>query len=261
MDIQTNIKNKILTDGVNLIHVDSCDSTNRMLRELAENGAPEKTVVIASMQTDGRGRLGRSFFSPDNSGLYMSILLRPEVSPENALEITTTAGIAMIRVLKEYVSGELGIKWVNDIYLNMKKVCGILTESSFNSDGTALKYAILGIGVNLFPPKHGFPDEIKSIADSVFKNAPDKNLFCEIAAKIIDAFFELYPLIGTNTLVHEYKSYSVLTGKEVIITTPSAKTSATVLGINNDYSLSVLTEYGENLNINSGDVSLSIKKK
>ncbi len=261
MNCINNINRLIKTNNVNLIYLDICDSTNKLMKELAENGANEKTVIISREQTAGRGRLGRTFYSPGESGLYMSILLRPDINPENALEITTAAGIAMVRVLEKYVSGQIGIKWVNDIYVDFKKVCGILTESSLDTDGKKLKYAILGIGANLFLPKSGFPDDIKDIAASVFESSPDSDIFCKITAEIIDTFFSVYELVGKKELIDEYRRYSVIIGKDVIITAPNGKTHAKVIGINDDYSLSVILENGEHQTVNSGDVSIRIKKK
>ncbi len=255
------IKKLIKTPGTNLIYLDTCSSTNALMREIANKGAEEKQVIIARHQSEGRGRLGRTFFSPDNSGLYMSILLRPNMPVENALEITTAAGIAVVRVLSKYVTGALGIKWVNDVYLDMKKVCGILTESTVDADGKKLKYAILGIGVNLFSPECGFPDDIKDIADSVFKTNSDSNMFCKISAEIIDEFFSIYDLIGKNVLIEEYRKYSVIIGKDILISTPNEQIPAKVTGINDDYSLSVFLENGIHQTINSGDVSVRIKKK
>ncbi len=255
------IKRYIKSEGIELIHLNSCDSTNTHLKELAEKGAPQKTVVIADCQTAGRGRLGKSFFSPEGCGLYMSILLRPELKPENALEITTAAAVAMARVTERYANAKVGIKWVNDIYVDMKKVCGILTESSIDVEQNKLKYAVLGIGFNLFTHKDGFPEEIADIACSLFQSPPDSTKKTEICAEIIDEFFSVYTDIGKRVIINEYRKYSIITGREVEIIATNKAVTARVLGINDDYSLEVITEDGKRSTVNSGEVSMKIKRK
>lgn len=255
------IKSYIRTDGIEILHLSSCSSTNTTLKELAEKGAPSKTAVIADSQSAGRGRLGKSFFSPDGCGLYMSILLRPDLAPENALEITTAAAVSTLRVIERYTTGKVGIKWVNDIYIDMKKVCGILTESSINVEQGKLNYAVLGIGLNLYMPTDGFPEDIADIASSLFQSKPDNATKAKIAAEIIDAFFEVYRELGKKTIINEYRKYSLVTGKEVYIITPNETFDATVIGINDDYSLDAITVDGKPLTVSSGDVSMKIKRK
>lgn len=255
------INNFIKVEGVKVLHLKSCDSTNTLLKKLAEENEPDKTVLIADSQSAGRGRMGRSFFSPDGCGLYMSILLRPNFKPVAALEITTAAAVAVARVVKKYTSASVGIKWVNDIYVDMKKVCGILTESSINFDDNKLNYAILGIGINLYTSPTGFPDEIARIACSLFKETPDDQTKAKITGEIINEFFDVYKQIGENTLIEEYRRLSVIIGKNVDVITPNKTVSATVNRINDDYSLEVLTNSGETMIVNSGDVSIKVKKE
>ncbi|MBO5929451.1 MAG: biotin--[acetyl-CoA-carboxylase] ligase, partial [Clostridia bacterium] len=139
------------------------DSTNTELCRLAREGAPEGTVIFADEQQKGRGRRGHTFFSP-LSGLYMSLLLRPqaEVSP---LHITTAAAVAVAEAIEQLTGIPAGIKWVNDIYCNGKKVCGILTEGAFFPGSAQLQYAVLGIGINVGLME--FPEELREIATSV----------------------------------------------------------------------------------------------
>ncbi|MDO4396216.1 MAG: biotin--[acetyl-CoA-carboxylase] ligase [Clostridia bacterium] len=128
------------------------DSTNVVAREKATAGAPDGYTVVAGSQTKGRGRMGRAFYSPAGTGVYMSLVLRPKnFSPQNAVKLTTMAAVAVCRAI-EKVSGEKAeIKWVNDVYVRGKKVCGILREASFNLEDGSLEYAVLGIGINVFP--------------------------------------------------------------------------------------------------------------
>ena len=251
------LKAHMKTD-VPVIYLDTCASTNTYVKELAKAGANHGTVVVAGSQTAGRGRMGRSFFSPDNSGLYMSILLRPLLSAAASLEITTAAAVAMTRVIKEHSCGDVGIKWVNDIYVNMKKVCGILTEAAVKPDGM-LDFAVLGIGVNLFMPEGGFPDDIRDIAASVFDTASDEIVKARFCARVTDEFFSLYPLIGKNMIVDEYRENSLVIGKKINVIKADGAYPAEALDVTRDYSLSVKYEDGTSDTINSGDVSIRLK--
>jgi BirA family biotin operon repressor/biotin-[acetyl-CoA-carboxylase] ligase len=136
------------------------------------------------MQSAGRGRLGRSFYSPGDTGLYMSILLRPALQPENAVLITCAAAVAVSNAIREVCGEEVQIKWVNDLFLHQKKVCGILTEASFSAQTNGLDYAVCGIGVNVYPPENGFPEELASIAGAVC-SAPEEGLRDRLAAAIL----------------------------------------------------------------------------
>ncbi len=227
---------------------DSVSSTNLIMKEEAKNGKESYSVLIAAHQTNGRGRMGRSFYSPDDSGLYMSVLLRPD-TPQTALHITTDAAAAVAAAL-EKLSGETAqIKWVNDIYMRGRKVCGILAESSL-SDG----YIVLGIGVNVLSPKAGFPDDIKMRAGSVFaENA--ENLREKVSVEILK---ELYKKRNNDETLFEYRRRSIITGKEIDIIKNGTAERAFVLGINDDYSLNVRKEDGSEEKLLSGDVSIRI---
>ena len=251
-------KIKPACEGIKIIMLEECTSTNTVAKEYARSGADEKTVIIAESQSAGRGRMGRSFFSPDKTGLYMSIILRPRVSGERALEITTAAAVAAARVIEKVCKETVRIKWVNDIYKNEKKVCGILTEACTCSDGS-IDYAVLGIGVNLFKPGGGFPDEISSIADSVYDCPHNQELKNEFAAELIDEFFSLYPLIGKNSFVDEYRSRSLVTGRDIYIISGEEKIPATACAIGDDYSLHVRLADGSKRVLSSGDISIKVK--
>ncbi|MBE6606467.1 MAG: biotin--[acetyl-CoA-carboxylase] ligase [Ruminococcaceae bacterium] len=249
---------KVKTAGVSIINIDTCASTNTLAKEYAENGTSEKTVIIAKMQTGGRGRMGRSFFSPENTGLYMSIILRPALTSDKALEITTAAAVAAARIIERACKSDVKIKWVNDIYKNGKKVCGILTEASVNTD-SSINYAVLGIGVNLFKPQNGFPDDISSIADSVYDCGYNEELKNEFTVMLIDEFFSIYPIIGQNSFVSEYRSRSLITGRDIYILSDDKKIPAKADAIGDDYSLHVTLDDGSKRVLNSGDVSIKVK--
>ncbi|MBQ8740941.1 MAG: biotin--[Clostridia bacterium] len=218
------------------------DSTNTVAKKLAENGADEGTVVTAIKQTAGRGRLGRTFLSK-KGGVYFSVVLRPQINPEDTLFVTVAAAVAACRAIEAVSSKKCDIKWVNDIYINGKKVCGILTEGGFNSDGT-LNYAILGVGINLFEPKGSFPGNLP-LADSVF-HKQDKIFFKNrvkerLIAEFSNNFFEIYENLEKKEFIKEYQQRSFLTGKDITYKKDGATYNAKVIEIDDNARLIVKT--------------------
>ena len=149
------IKELINSDFYDIEHIKSVTSTNDIVKELAKDGNDEGYVLIADSQTQGKGRLSRSFYSPDNSGIYMSILLRPKLQAKDFPLITTCCAVAVAKAIEKVCKIDAKIKWVNDIYISGKKVCGILVESGISNDSS---FAVVGIGVNVSVPKDNFPD-------------------------------------------------------------------------------------------------------
>ncbi len=189
------------------------DSTNRYLKALAASGAPEGAVVIANKQSAGRGRLGRSFFSPEEKGIYMSILLRPEIALERAVLITSMAAVAVARAVETVSNLPAQIKWVNDIFLNRKKVCGILTEAGISAETGSLEYAVLGIGVNVGTME--FPEELRDIATSVSNEcgfAVEKDMLVDEILKELELW---YPTLWDGGFLKESKERSILLGKKI----------------------------------------------
>jgi BirA family biotin operon repressor/biotin-[acetyl-CoA-carboxylase] ligase len=229
---------------------DITGSTNDDVKKLAETGSPEGTVVIAGEQTAGKGRLGRSFFSPKDTGLYMSVLLRPAVGAADALGITTAAGAAVACALDSVCGTNAGIKWVNDIYIGSRKVCGILTEASLSSDG-GMRYAVLGIGVNV--ADGGFPEDIKTKAGAV---GADISLRPLIAAKILELFFGYYAGFPSRSYMDEYRRRSVLTGRVIEYEQGGVLHTASVEGIDDEARLVVRDEGGSVSYLSSGEVSI-----
>ena len=190
---------------------DEVTSTNTLLKEKAAAGAREGTVIIANSQTGGKGRLGRSFYSPRNTGLDISILLRPsDLPPQKALKITTMAAVSACHAIESVLSGDdvPQIKWVNDIFYRGKKVVGILTEASVSMENGNLEYAVLGIGFNVYAPEDGFPEELKDIAGAILpERQPDaKN---KIAAEFLNHFFRIF----TSQAPHKLPCSSVSAGR------------------------------------------------
>jgi len=252
------VEKHLRTAGLSVTVYDELPSTNTVLKQFAEQGAPEGTVIFARRQTNGRGRLGRSFYSPADSGIYMSILLRPQLAAQDALLITTCAAAAVAQAIEEHTSQICGIKWVNDIFCAGKKVCGILTEASIDLESGGLNYAVLGIGINISPPKEGFPEDLKSIAGGVSEDDTG-DIGSRIAAEVIDLFFAEYPHLSEKRFLQEYRRRSILTGKRVNVLKAGAEPQpAEVLGI--DEALSLLVRYadGREEALSTGEVSVRL---
>lgn len=240
-------------------------STNTLLKELAEKGAPEGTIVIAAEQTAGKGRFTRRFVSKNKTGVYLSILLRPEISPEDSLLITTAAAVAVSKAVDELSGRECRIKWVNDVILDNRKICGILTEASFVPDGGGLEYAVLGIGVNVFEPKNGFPDEIKDTAGAALTRDLDiSDPRSRVAAGIIGSFFEIYKDIDSRSFIDEYKRRSSVIGEDVYLYSGAFDIAEAekvhVTDIDDRCRLIVRKSDGTEQTVSSGEISLKLTR-
>ncbi len=235
----------------------SITSTNTVLKEMAEKGAPEGKILIAQEQTAGRGRMNRAFYSPAGTGVYLSVLMRPKFTAEESLYITTAAAVAVAEAI-ETVSGRAAkIKWVNDVYLNGKKACGILTEASFDMESKRLDYAVLGIGVNIREPEGGFPDELKPIVTSVFSGddyAPGRR--DRLVAEIIRRFWDFYANLTQKTFLKAYKDRSMLKDQDVFVLNGSEKRPARALEIDDEFRLHVRYDDGSEDFLQSGEVSV-----
>ncbi len=217
---------------------------------------PEGVVILAESQTGGRGRMERRFFSPPGNGIYMCLLLKPEWTPALVTFITVFAAVAVCRALDEVVQLTTGIKWVNDVFCNGKKICGILTEASISAERQRVDHVIVGIGLNtgLVAP------EVAAIATSVAEqtNAPvDRN---PLVAAILNHFEPLYQLIpdaaARQLILAEYAARQMLLNQRVRVDTFRTAYDALVLGLDADAALIVRTDAGEIIHLNSGEVSV-----
>ena len=184
------ILEQYLDEKLNITIFDELDSTNNYLKKLGSQGEKETQLVIAQSQTSGRGRMGRTFYSPDGTGIYFSLLLHPKFSAKKSLFLTVMAAVSVAETVMKYNSNDVKIKWVNDIYIDGKKVCGILTECSINAD-KKLDFAVVGIGINVVAPENGFPDEVKNIATAVFPGNTQDYIKEKIVADIVNKFFDM----------------------------------------------------------------------
>lgn len=270
-------------DFYHILIEDELSSTNTVLKTMAASGAPAGTVLIARVQTAGRGRLGRVFHSPAGSGLYMSVLVRPDMAAGDALSLTTCAAVACadaadaVRAVFGCAGAPAQIKWVNDIYVpdgdGAKKVCGILSEAALIPGGDRLAYAVIGMGMNLFPPPGGFPAELSHIAGALFsaEYAADAERFpcaehlscAELLAMAAEILNRLYPMLLSPMAEQwraEYRSRSLLDGKRVAVRPASSlggdEIPALVLGIDETMGLRVRYDDGREEVLRSGEVVL-----
>ena len=223
-------------------------STNEDAKALAVAGAVHGTMVLAEEQTRGRGCLGRSFYSPKSSGVYMSIVLRPNLAMTDAVLITTAASVAVSRAVEEVSDQMPGIKWVNDVFVNEKKICGILTEavSGFESG------VVVGIGINVRDP--GFPDELKQVAGSLAGQRRDfsRNRLAALVANHLLAFSAALP---DRSFLEEYRKRSILLGKPIRFLENNVWCDAVAVDVDNSGGLVIETATGRRT-LTSGEVSV-----
>lgn len=236
--------------------LESTGSTNEVLKQEAKS-AGEWTVVIADSQTGGRGRMTRKFYSPKNCGIYMSVLLKPTLSAEKSVLITAAAAVAVSEAIEKLGHRETKIKWVNDVFIGNKKVCGILTEGGINAETMGLDWAVLGIGINAYTPEGGFNDEIADIAGAVFENRNTGNRN-RLIAEVLNRFREYYKDLETKKFFPEYKKRMLGIGSDVEVMRGGKTKKARCLGIDSECRLQVV--YGDKSEefLSSGEISVKL---
>ena len=249
--LKEKINSLICDTSYDIIVLETINSTNLYLKELAKKDAAHGTVVIADRQTNGRGRLGRQFFSPSGTGIYMSILIRPEEIKLDPQLLTVAAGVAVCRTLEDICNEAPRIKWVNDIFVGGRKVCGILAESF--SDSTGINSIIVGIGINVTTSAADFPAELSNIAGSIFPKNITRN---EIIAKVLTEFERVCNFNDAKKLIEEYKAFSLVLNKELSFTKDGKHYTGIATDINIEGNLVVKLHSGETIVLKSGEVSL-----
>lgn len=259
---------------MNIQHFETLDSTNSYAKLILETQQNlHKTVIIADTQTAGRGRLNRTFVSPAKTGLYMSIIYTHKSGITNPAKITAFTGVAVCRVLKHLYNLHANLKWVNDVYLNGKKIAGILTEGVINTQTGLIETAIIGIGINITKNPEAFSTEVQNVAGSIFddiNNCAEK-IRDELSTHIINEVFSILDDIFTadkneksqkteKKLLTEYKELSFLLGSTItvhpIIGDDKSSYSAKAIDISPDANLIVQLADGNTKTLNSGEVSL-----
>ena len=236
--------------------VASVNSTNTAVRSMAAAGVSEGYTVIANAQTNGRGRYSRTFYSPADTGIYMSILLRPcRFSSGDALRLTIMAAVAVCEAIESVSGRSAQIKWVNDIYMDGRKVCGILTEASLSLENNMLEYAVVGIGVNVNMPSDGFPDDIKNIAGAIFSHHKSdvKN---HLTAEILNRFLSYYKSPQLPELTEKYKMRNFTLGKNIKVICQNSVKNAVAVDIDDDCHLIVEYHDGKREHLSSGEISI-----
>ncbi len=228
-------------------------STNTTLREWAEEGAPHGAAVIAEAQTAGRGRLGRAFASPKGAGLYISMLVRRPIPAERLPLLTPYAAVAAARAIEACADVRVGIKWVNDLRIGERKIAGILTEGGLTEKG-ALSYTVVGIGINL--SSNALPSELSGIAAAIGDYAPPPSP-ARLAAELLDRFFFGLDGFEDGSFLGEYRSRSVVLGREVIATVGEQTLTGKAIAIADDGAL-ILESEGKTMRLGAGEVSIKL---
>ncbi|RLF61412.1 MAG: biotin--[acetyl-CoA-carboxylase] ligase [Thermoplasmata archaeon] len=216
------------------------ESTNDVAKELAMEGASEGTTVIAEKQTKGRGRYGKQWISPEG-GVYLSIVLRPKIDPEESPKITFIAGVAVAKAIRELYNIDAKIKWPNDVLIREKKVCGILTEIKVTD---LVNFVILGIGINANVKVEEFPREIREGATSLMKEVGkeiDIDKLIDKVLKNIEFYYSIFKKDGFDRILQEWSKLSATLWRKVRITTKSGTVEGTAIGIDKNGSLIVET--------------------
>lgn len=254
--MQLELINEKLNQNFEVEIFEELDSTNTYLKEKARQGTADPlTLVIAKKQTSGKGTRNRSFFS--ENGLYFSLLLDIK-KVENPLLITTAAAVAVAQAIEKLTNKTPKIKWVNDIYFEDKKVCGILVESIFNIKTKIFDQAVLGIGINTRPPDDGFPDEIKNIATAIFSQTPPKNFKENLLCEILNNFATIFNQFPNNDFMKIYKAKSNVIGRKIKVLTANNQTFAKAIDIDSNGGLVVEYENGDPATLTSGEISIKL---
>ncbi|WP_367923937.1 biotin--[acetyl-CoA-carboxylase] ligase [uncultured Ruthenibacterium sp.] len=233
-------------------------STNLTAKELAAQGAPHGTLVVADAQTGGRGRRGRSFSSPPGTGLYLTMLLRSNLPMECVVPVTSAAAVAVYRAIKKVCGKELEIKWVNDLYRNGKKCCGILTEAAADMESGGVDYVVVGTGLNLLEQEGGFPPELKNIAGAIFDPGESVQR-CRIAAEIANELLIMANELPKTPFMKDYIEHNLVPGKDIFVIQNGIQRPAHACSITEDGHLMVKNEAGEMEELSFGEVSIRVK--
>ena len=250
-----------LTDcvlGQNVICLDRVDSTNNYAKKLADEGAPHGTVVLTDHQTGGRGRRGNSFLSPAGKGLYLSVLLRPDLPPAEVINLTAWIAVAVCDAVEQVTGERPGIKWTNDLILRQKKLCGILTEMGLEAETGELQYVVAGIGINISQTEEDFGAEVSTLAISLEQALGRKIRRADLAAAVIRALDRMmadFPA-KKDVYLERYRTDCLTLGREVRLIQKGETRIAFAEQIDDDFALVVRHEDGNLEMVSAGDVSV-----
>ena len=245
-----------------VVCISEIDSTTKHLMEIAEKNAPDGQVVLADKQTAGRGRVGKSFASPGGQGIYLSYLIRPQTSlGESAfvsdwLTVTGRTAVAVLEAIEEVCGITPQIKWVNDLFLNGRKICGILTQTDLEVESGAVRALIIGIGVNVHERTDDFPEELRTIATSIDQETGKRNSRPALAAAIIRRLDALRSELPGNAdyYLAKYREHCMVLGKTIILRGTPDEEQALALRINDNFELVVRMPDGEEKALTGGEI-------
>ena len=236
---------------------DSTGSTNDDARSLAKNGAPHGTVLIAGHQTGGHGRLGRSFHSPEGVGIYMTLILRPDCTPDKLMHLTCATAVAICDAVENAVGLRPGIKWTNDLVCGKRKLGGILTALGLTPKGT-VDYAIIGIGINCCQSAGDFPEDIRDMAGSLAMVTGKDIDRARVAAAMMEALWQMDAalLTGADEMLTRYRSDCITLNRDVVLVRGEEKRYGHAVDIDPQGALVVLFADGHLEAVNSGEISV-----
>jgi BirA family biotin operon repressor/biotin-[acetyl-CoA-carboxylase] ligase len=253
--LSSGLKTKLI--GTKIIHFFETDSTNTQAQQYALDGCQEGTVITAESQTKGRGRRSRDWYSPHGKGIYMSVILYPRISLKGLPRITLVAAVAAAEALQASAGIRVEIKWPNDLLMNNKKICGILTE--LNSLGNEKNVVIVGIGINVNTPLEMFPADIADIATSILietKQPPPRPVIIKSLIEHFDHYYEIFLHGGFNSILEKWKDYSNIIGRKINVNqTGGVHVTGTVIDVDADGALLVRDTDGVIQTIYSGEIS------
>lgn len=238
-----------------IIYFRETDSTNTRAKALADNGAPEGTLVVSEMQKEGRGRKGRGWFSPSGEGIYASLILIPSIAPRDAPQITLLTAVAGAETLISLTQLKVSIKWPNDILVNGKKIAGILTE--MRAQMGVIDYVVVGLGLNVSTRR--FPHDIRGRATSLLIETGEHFSRAGIIREYLrwyEEYYELLKGVGFEPVLERWKELADIIGRQIMISVNSQKYVASVQGIDKDGALILEDTKGELHRISSGDVTM-----
>ncbi len=232
-------------------------STNTVAKQAAAQGAQDGSLFVAERQTAGRGRRGRSFFCVPGGAISMSLLIRPELAAEDAVFLTTAACVAVHRAIRAATGIVTDIKWVNDLYYQGKKVCGILTEAVTNCETGIVDCVILGIGINFNIAPEQFPEELRDVAGALYDGirrvpATRNRLIAEAVSQLTRVMADL----GERAFLEEYREHSMLIGKHILVLSQRDPEEAVAVGISGNGGLVIELPDGSRRVLNTGEVSV-----
>ena len=231
-------------------------STNLVVRDRTSEA--EGLVIAAMEQTNGMGRLGRTFVSPADTGIYFSILLKPQIASTEVTLLTTIAAVAVCEAIEKYTDKKPQIKWVNDVFLDAHKVCGILTQAAFQMENLEPEYVIVGIGINLYQPQGGFGEALENIAGSVLETQSG-DIKNKILAETLNRYFYYYTHFKDKEYIEAYKKRSFVIGKKIRVVTKEEERIATALDIDDMCHLLVEYEDGNREYLSTGEISIRVQ--